>query len=143
MRIGKTTPNDYPAIVHIWASSVKATHHFLKEEDFLFFQEVIPAEYLPQLEVYLLDDKGPKAFIAVAGDSLEMLFVAGEERGRGYGKVLLQFAINELGVTRVDVNEQNEQAVGFYNRMGFVQTGRSAVDGTGRPYPIIHMAIRG
>lgn len=38
-----------------------------------------------------------------------------------------------------DVNEQNSQAVGFYERMGFRRAGRSEVDGEGRPYPLIHL----
>jgi putative acetyltransferase len=38
-----------------------------------------------------------------------------------------------------DVNEQNAQAVGFYVRMGFVETGRSPLDSQGRPYPLIHL----
>ena len=41
-----------------------------------------------------------------------------------------------------DVNEQNERAVGFYERMGFVRTGHSPRDGQGRPYPLIHLAHR-
>jgi putative acetyltransferase len=38
-----------------------------------------------------------------------------------------------------DVNEQNGQAVGFYKRMGFTATGRSPLDGQGRPYPLLHL----
>jgi len=39
----------------------------------------------------------------------------------------------------VDVNEQNDQAVGFYRKMGFTETGRSPTDDDGRPYPLLHM----
>ncbi len=42
----------------------------------------------------------------------------------------------------VDVNEQNEQAVGFYAHTGFIVTGRSATDGEGRPYRLLHLALR-
>jgi putative acetyltransferase len=41
----------------------------------------------------------------------------------------------------VDVNEQNDQAVGFYRRMGFEVAGRSAVDGLGQPFPLLHMRL--
>ncbi|WP_262694261.1 GNAT family protein [Chryseobacterium daecheongense] len=34
-------PKDYPRIMEIWESSVKATHDFLKEEDFNYFKKVI------------------------------------------------------------------------------------------------------
>ena len=38
-----------------------------------------------------------------------------------------------------DVNEQNLQAVGFYEHLGFVPIGRSERDGQGRAYPLIHL----
>jgi putative acetyltransferase len=47
-----------------------------------------------------------------------------------------------LGATKVDVNEQNDQAVGFYRHMGFEVTGRSAVDDLGQPFPVLHMKRR-
>ena len=50
-------------------------------------------------------------------------------------------AIARLGATRVDVNEQNEPALGFYRHLGFAVVGRSALDGQGRPYPLLHMSI--
>jgi putative acetyltransferase len=37
------------------------------------------------------------------------------------------------------VNEQNPAACGFYEHLGFVVVGRSEVDGTGRPFPLLHM----
>ena len=42
----------------------------------------------------------------------------------------------------VDVNEQNDDAVGFYASLGFSVVGRSPTDGGGRPFPLLHM-IRG
>lgn len=44
-------------------------------------------------------------------------------------------------ITKVDVNEQNPQAIGFYEKMGFKPIGRSEKDGSGKPYPIIHMSL--
>jgi putative acetyltransferase len=43
-----------------------------------------------------------------------MLFVAPEERGRGLGRMLLEYGITEYGVKELTVNEQNPQAKGFY-----------------------------
>lgn len=45
------------------------------------------------------------------------------------------------GIRRVDVNEQNVQAAGFYARLGFRVTGRDATDPSGRPYPILHLSL--
>ncbi|MFO6398493.1 GNAT family N-acetyltransferase, partial [Pseudomonas aeruginosa] len=38
-------------------------------------------------------------------------------------------------------NEQNPQACGFYRHYGFRQTGRSATDSAGRPFPLLHMSL--
>lgn len=48
------------------------------------------------------------------------------------------FVINDLHILKVDVNEQNPQAVGFYEKMGYRKVGRSDVDGMGKPYPLLH-----
>ncbi|KPR39388.1 acetyltransferase, partial [Citrobacter freundii] len=37
------------------------------------------------------------------------------------------------------VNEQNEQAVGFYKKMGFTVTGRTEVDDLGRAHPLLNL----
>ena len=70
-----------------------------------------------------------------------MLFVAPGVRGQGAGKRLLNHAIEEFGATMLDVNEQNGQAVGFYLHMGLEVVGRSELDSTGKPYPLLHMRL--
>jgi putative acetyltransferase len=138
MNIRKATPADYPDIMRVWESSVLATHHFLAKEDFELFKSIIPGQVLPVLELYVIGDTHIAGVLGVAGDGLEMLFIEAGSRGKGYGKALTQFAITQLHITHMDVNEQNEQAVDFYRKMGFTQTGRSAVDGMGKPYPLLH-----
>ena len=73
------------------------------------------------------------------GDTLAV-----ETRGkveRGYLKQLIEYAVKTLGVNSVDVNEQNEQAVGFYLHQGFHVISRDATDSTGKPYPVLHMQL--
>jgi putative acetyltransferase len=41
----------------------------------------------------------------------------------------------------VDVNEQNPAACRFYEACGFVVEGRSELDSTGRPFPLLHMRL--
>lgn len=133
---------DYPVIMEIWESAVKATHDFLAEEDFNYFKEVIPRDYLPNLEVYIIAENGEaKGFASVAEGNLEMLFIHNDIRGKGYGKKLYEFMKEQTGLTKVDVNEQNRQAIGFYEKMGFKAIGRSEKDGSGKDYPIIHMSL--
>lgn len=82
-------------------------------------------------------------FAGVDGDMLEMLFVEASRRGTGIGAALLRHVVGRYGVTAVDVNEQNPEATGFYLRHGFQLVGRSEVDGQGRPYPLLHLRLRG
>jgi putative acetyltransferase len=51
----------------------------------------------------------------------------------------MRFAIEQMNVTELDVNEQNPQALGFYQHQGFVITGRSPLDGQGNPFPLLHL----
>ena len=59
------------------------------------------------------------------------------------GALLAAPAIKTQGASKVDVNEQNEQALGFYKHIGFSVTGRSPLDGQGKPYPLLHMTLKG
>ncbi len=136
------TIEDYPRIMEIWESAVSATHHFLSEEDFIHFKQVIPTDYLPNLEVFLLiENEIPIGFSAAAEGNLEMLFIHNDFRGKKYGKRLFQFMKASCAVDKVDVNEQNIQAIGFYEKLGFREIGRSEQDGSGKNYPIIHMGL--
>lgn len=40
---------------------------------------------------------------------------------------------------KVDVNEENPQALAFYLHMGFNIAGRSEVDGNGKPHPLLFL----
>ena len=114
---------DFDALTALWEASVRATHHFLDE--------------------YGLrgNDGAIVAFMGVSDRKIEMLFVDPAFREMGLGRHLVEYAIDRLHVTRVDVNEQNEQAAGFYARLGFRYVSRSETDGSGRPYPILHLEL--
>lgn len=70
-----------------------------------------------------------------------MLFVDPAARGQGIGKELVMYAIHTLNVHSVDVNEDNPQAAGFYEHLGFRVYGRSEQDEQGKPWPILHMRL--
>ena len=80
-------------------------------------------------------------FMGIAEGNLEMLFIDNNYRGTGVGKKLITYAIDNLQVTKVDVNEQNIQAVGFYKHIGFNIYKRSDLDREGKAYPILHMQL--
>ncbi|WPP50307.1 acetyltransferase [Catalinimonas niigatensis] len=135
---------DFPEIVEVWEASVRATHHFLTEEDILYFKPLILNEYLDAVDLWVALDPQHKivGFLGESEGNIEMLFIHPDHRGKGAGKLLLHHAIHELHAHKVDVNEQNEQAVGFYKQMGFVIVKRSEKDGLGKPYPILHMQLK-
>ena len=135
--------SEYQTLVEVWEASVRATHHFLKEEDILYFRPLILNTYLDAVTLRCAKDNQGKilGFLGVADHNLEMLFIHPNSRGMGIGSRMLANAIEELQVQKVDVNEQNEQALGFYLKKGFEVVGRSELDGSGKPYPILHMKL--
>ena len=71
----------------------------------------------------------------------QLSFYVFRQAGKGYGKTLLEFAVNERGFRKVDVNEQNEQAFRFYRNRGFEVINRDETDAQGKPFPILHMQL--
>jgi putative acetyltransferase len=141
--VSKVSADDFPRILEVWETSVRATHHFLSEADIQFIKPLIPDALSQVAELACVrDDAGQVAgFVGVENDKLEMLFIHPMWRGQGVGSRLLRYAINVLGAQLVDVNEQNEQAVVFYLRRGFKVEGRSELDSTGKPFPLLHMRL--
>jgi len=134
---------DYPRVVEVWEASVRETHHFVSAADVQIFKPLV-REGLSRVAnlVCVRDGEGQVVgFVGVGGEEVEMLFIHPAWRGQGIGRRLLAHAVASLGATTLDVNEQNAQAVGFYLRMGFEVVGRSALDGMGKPYPLLHMRL--
>ncbi len=143
MLIEDVFPEDYSEMLNVWENSVRATHDFISEQDIEFFKPIIIEQAFPSVTLKCMKDKQGTiiGFIGVYQQKLEMLFVLNELRGKGIGKELLNYAVTQLSVNKVDVNEQNPLAVGFYQHMGFEVTSRSPVDDMGKPFPILHMSL--
>lgn len=137
--IREVKKTDYPILVDIWESAVLSTHDFLKKEDFLYYREHLPT-YFQYVTLYGYKQDGRLVgFIGVAENNIEMLFVHNDYRYKGVGKRLVMYAIEKLQVCKVDVNEQNIQAIGFYQHRGFSVITRFDLDVEGKAYPILHM----
>lgn len=130
-------------LVACWRASVEATHAFLTPDDIERIAGYVPDAITSVAHLIVCrDDAGAVAgFLGVDGTMVEMLFIDPTLRGQGLGTCLLDYAANELGATLVDVNEQNDQAVGFYEHYGFRTFDRSETDGMGDPFPILHMRL--
>ena len=131
-----------PALLEVWESSVRATHHFLREGDVEFLRPFVEQGLREVCSLLLAEEaEKPIAFLGMDGDSIEMLFVHADLRGRGTGSALMREALAQ-GARRVDVNEQNPQALVFYRRFGFEVEARDDVDGLGLPYPILRCTLK-
>lgn len=139
-RIRQSTPADGERAVQIWCDAVDATHDFLTREDRAAIESEVRG-FLPEAPLWLAVDADDRAigFMLLDGSSMEALFIDPAHRGAGVGRALVAHALELHPVLTTDVNEQNEQAAGFYERLGFVRTGRSERDGQGRAYPLIHL----
>lgn len=134
------TGNDFSEIISLWERSVEATHHFLAKEDLDFYKSLVP-QFFPQAKaMYIFEEDGIlKGFLGVSDEEIDMLFVDPIYFGKSIGKQLLMYAIEELQLSKIDVNEQNINAYEFYQHFGFRLISRSETDGFGKPYPILHL----
>lgn len=141
--ISAIDPQEYGEVVDLWEISVRASHHFLPEEDIQYFKPLILRDYLKAVSLSCIRDDGGKiiAFAGVAEDKMEMLFVHPDHFGKGLGKALTMHCIRHYHIKKVDVNEDNPGAAAFYQRMGFKVVSRSPTDPLGKPYPILHLEL--
>lgn len=125
----------------VWEKAVRSSHHFLKDEDIEYFKPLVRNSYFLAVELYVIRNDAGRiaAFMGLGDDLLEMLFVLPEEQRNGYGKALVNYAIDRCGIRKVDVNEDNGQACRFYLTMGYRVVGRDELDATGKPFPILHL----
>lgn len=125
----------------VWETSVRATHHFLTEND---IQKLVPFVKIGLLGIETLiiasdENNKPIAFMGIEANKIEMLFVSSNYFGKGIGRELAEIAISQYGVQYVDVNEQNPQAIGFYEHIGFEVFERTELDEQGNSFPILKM----
>lgn len=141
--IDEIAPDEYPEVVEVWEASVRATHHFLKEEDIAYFKPLILRDYLKAVDLRCVRGETGRilGFLGVADANIEMLFVHPGAMGTGVGKILMRYALDHFHTTKVDVNEDNPNARAFYEHFGFQVVRRSPLDGLGKPYPILHMSL--
>ncbi|EPI2802179.1 acetyltransferase [Citrobacter koseri] len=138
--IRRSRQDEGEKLIAIWCRSVDATHHFLSASYRSELEELVRS-FLPEapLWVAVTEQDEPVAFMLLAGQHMDALFVDPDVRGYGVGKLLVEHAFTLAPELTTNVNEQNEQAVGFYKKMGFKVTGRSEVDDLGRPYPLLNL----
>ena len=145
LEVAEITPSLTEQLIAVWEKSVKATHLFLSENEVEEIKEYIPQALNGVVHLIIAENESgsPAAFMGIDGRKLEMLFVSDKERGRGFGKALLGYGMDAYGVNELAVNEQNPQAKGFYERMGFRVFKRTDCDEQGNPYTLLYMKLEG
>ncbi|KGE78871.1 GNAT family N-acetyltransferase [Halomonas salina] len=143
MNVESVEKEDYRELLEVWEASVRETHDFLREDDLLELKPLIYEQYFGAVDLTCVKGESGDilGFCGVLDGKIEMLFIAPQARGAGIGALLLDDAVTAQDASRVDVNEQNPQALGFYRHKGFTVTDRSPLDGLGKPYPLLHMAL--
>jgi len=138
--IRRSLTADADRVVQIWRDAVDATHDFLTPEDRGAIDDLI-CGLLPSAPLWVVADREDRAlaFMLIVDGHLEALFVDPAHHGAGIGSALVRHGLARHPAMTVDVNEQNGKAVGFYEKLGFRHVGRSALDGQGRPYPLLHL----
>lgn len=144
LEVAELVPSLEEKLIAVWEKSVKATHLFLSENEVEEIKKYIPQALNGVAHLIIAEDEGsrPVAFMGIEGQKLEMLFIAPEERGKGLGRKLIRYGIENYSVSELAVNEQNPLAKGFYEHMGFQVYKRTDHDEQGNPYPLLYMKLK-
>ena len=143
LEVAEITPSLTEQLIAVWEKSVKATHLFLSENEVEEIKEYIPQALNGVVHLIIAENESgsPAAFMGIEEQKLEMLFIAPEERGKGLGRKLLQYGMENYSVSELAVNERNPLAKGFYEHMGFHVYRRTDHDEQGNPYPLLCMKL--
>lgn len=130
-------------LLDVWENSVKATHLFLSNEEIQNIKKYVPQALNEISNLIIIENESnmPIAFMGIENQKLEMLFITNDERGKGLGKKLLNYAIENYNVNELVVNEQNPNAKGFYEHIGFKVYKKGELDEQGNKYPILYMRL--
>jgi len=130
-------------LLEVWEDSVKATHLFLSSGEIGNIKKYVPQAITEVSHLVIIENESYEsiAFMGIEDKKLEMLFIKNSERGKGLGKQLLNYGIENYNIDELAVNEQNPKAKGFYEHMGFKTYKRTEIDEQGNPYPVLYMKL--
>ena len=129
-KIRRATAADAGRIAEIEIFNYRLYFYPIFQSDAFYFDElqVLPAaealcaDANTLFNTYVYDDGAVKGFIRVNGDEVEKLFVEPVLHGQRIGEKLLEFALEEHGVTFLWALEKNTRAIRFYEKHGFHKT---------------------
>jgi len=123
---------DLEEMVRIWYEASVIAHFFIPASFWALQKSAMKDKYLPLAENFIFEEEGQIAgFISLVGEHVCALFVAPEMQGRGIGKALLEYAKTLKGRLSLKVYRENENALRFYEKCGFVAAGEEIDEYTG------------
>ena len=124
----------------LWRQSVAQTHTFLTNKDIDEIENYVPQALKEVEHLVVAQNNGDYlGFMGIEKHRLEMLFLAPQYIGKGVGRKLIEYGIEQYQINEVTVNEQNPNAIGFYEHLGFKTYNRTEFDEQGRPFPLLYM----
>ena len=123
---------DLEEMVRIWYEASVIAHSFIPASFWALQKSEMKEKYLPLAENFVFEEKGQLAgFISLVGERICALFVSPEMQGRGIGRALLEYAKTLKGRLALKAYRENESALRFYERCGFVAAGEEVDEYTG------------
>ncbi|RAX57314.1 GMP synthase (glutamine-hydrolyzing) [Helicobacter monodelphidis] len=141
------------SLITLWEDSMRATHSFIKESDIANLRDELKEGLESVFVIVARRENGREmwqkdeivGFIGIDSKNIEMLFVSPRALHQGVGKALIAEAYKQglsvFQTIKVSCNEQNTDALRFYQDLGFEIVGRSALDSGSRPYPMLFLEI--
>lgn len=131
MEIVKLTENNIGDAGKIHSESWKESHKSFCSEEFIARHteeaqtEYIRSEIAKGKDFYMLIDHIPVGIVSVHIGLIENLYILPAEQQKGYGTMLLQFALKQCnGVPSLWILSNNDRANAFYKKFGFVESGK-------------------
>jgi GNAT superfamily N-acetyltransferase len=128
VRISDYEPHQSRVVVELWRASFEhgvgiKDHHPIDEQHAHFVEQVVPVNRVR----VALDGPAVVAFMASTPESISQLYVRVAHIGQGIGSVLVELAKSEsVGSLWLYTFARNAIARRFYERHGFVETGRES-----------------
>lgn len=160
MTIRPYAPHDADAVLDIWHAASRVGHPFLSDQELQRQRDVVREVYLTAAEIWVatalpgcgasfgsetagfpVDEEQTTVlgFIGLLESFIGGLFIAPWAHRRGTGGALVRHAATLKGELTVEVFAANTGALAFYQRCGFVETGRRLNDDPHCPFPLVQL----
>jgi putative acetyltransferase len=123
---------DLEEMVGLWYDASVLAHSFIPSSFWALNKIAMKEKYLPFGENLVFEEEGKVVgFISLVGERICALFVAPEMQGKGIGRDLIEHAMILKGNLALRVYRENENALRFYEKRGFVTVGEEIDEFTG------------